>query len=81
MPESSPTSPWVDHALSSLRDAGLRRGGAREAVVRWLGGQGRLACPALALLGSREAVVIPDAVRAGAARIGAHGGIVTLDTT
>jgi Fur family transcriptional regulator, ferric uptake regulator len=28
---------WVEHALSALRDAGFRRGGARRAVVELLG--------------------------------------------
>jgi Fur family ferric uptake transcriptional regulator len=30
---------WTDHALDALRAAGLRRGGARSAVVAFLGGQ------------------------------------------
>lgn len=36
--DASP-SPWVEHAHEGLRAAGLRRGGAREAVVAWLGRQ------------------------------------------
>jgi Fur family transcriptional regulator, ferric uptake regulator len=30
---------WADHALSGLRSAGLRRGGARRAVVEYLASQ------------------------------------------
>jgi Fur family transcriptional regulator, ferric uptake regulator len=33
------TSPWSDHALGGLRAAGLRSGGARRAVVDYLGRQ------------------------------------------
>jgi len=40
--------------------------------MAWLNRQGRLDCPALCLLGSRENVVVPEAARAGAARIGAR---------
>lgn len=42
------------------------------AEMAWLGRQGRLGCPSLCLLGTREAVVTPEAVRRGAARIGAR---------
>jgi lysophospholipase len=42
------------------------------AEMAWLSRQGRLDCPALCLLGDREEVVVPDAVRTGAARIGAR---------
>jgi Fur family transcriptional regulator, ferric uptake regulator len=31
---------WSEHALGSLRQAGLRRGGARRTVVEYLGEQG-----------------------------------------
>lgn len=52
-----PTLGWVAEAMSEMA---------------WLGRQGQLECPALCLLGSRERIVIPKAVRAGAARTGAR---------
>lgn len=59
MPASEPTS-WAVEALDGMRAAGLRRGGARRAVVEHLGSQ---PC----CLSARE---IFDGVRAGGARIG-----------
>lgn len=53
---ATPTLGWLDGAFTEMA---------------WLAEQGPLACPALCLLGSREQVVEPDAVRAGAARLGA----------
>ena len=52
-----PTLGWMDAAFSEMI---------------WLDRNGRLGCPGLCLLGSREAVVDPRAVRAGAGRIGAE---------
>lgn len=43
-----------------------------RAEMDWLSRQGALDCPALCLLGGREEVVIPEAVRTGAARMGAR---------
>jgi lysophospholipase len=43
-----------------------------QAEMAWLSRQGVLDCPALCLLGGREEVVVPDAVRMGATRIGAR---------
>lgn len=43
-----------------------------QAEMSWLARQGALDCPALCLLGGREAVVAPEAVRTGAARMGAQ---------
>jgi lysophospholipase len=54
---SHPTLGWLDAAFSEMT---------------WLAQQGRLECPAQCLLGSREAVVDPLAVRTGASRIGAE---------
>jgi lysophospholipase len=47
------------------------------AEMAWLARQGPLDCPALCLLGGRERVVDPAAVRAAAARLGA--GLVEID--
>jgi Fur family transcriptional regulator, ferric uptake regulator len=38
-PAPQPSPPWADHALDALVSAGLRRGGARTTVVRYLGRQ------------------------------------------
>jgi lysophospholipase len=54
---AQPTLGWMDAAFTEMT---------------WLARQGRLACPGLCLLGSREAVVDPKAARAGAARLGAE---------
>jgi Fur family ferric uptake transcriptional regulator len=54
------SAPWTEHALDGLRDAGLRRGGARHAVVEHLG---RQSC----CLSAQE---IFDGIRAGGRRIG-----------
>lgn len=43
-----------------------------QAEMSWLSRQGALDCKALCLLGEREEVVAPQAVRAGAARMGAR---------
>jgi len=43
-----------------------------RAEMDWLSRQGALDCPALCLLGGNEEVVIPEAVRTGAARMGAR---------
>ena len=53
-------SEWVEHALSELRRAGYRRGGARTAVVEVLG---RHAC-------ARTAFEIDDELRAEDRRVG-----------
>src|SRR5215207_3779984 len=36
MPTAAPDSAWAEHALETLHGAGLRRGGARTAVVEAL---------------------------------------------
>lgn len=66
---------WMTEALS--REPRLRLGmptfgwlDAVRAEIAWLQRQGPLDLPCLCLLGSEEAVVEPDAVRAGAARLG-----------
>lgn len=64
------TSPWVEHALAGLREAGLRRGGAREAVVEWLG---RQTC-------CRSAQEIHDGVRAEGRAVGVASVYRVLDT-
>jgi len=64
------TSPWVEHALSTLREAGFRRGGAREAVVRWLGPQ--TCC--------RSAQEIHDGVREQGRAVGVASVYRILDT-
>ena len=38
MPTSTPDAAWAEHALATLQTAGLRRGGARTAVVEALAG-------------------------------------------
>src|SRR5215207_5162346 len=38
MPAEAADSPWAEHALETLQGAGLRRGGARTAVVEALAG-------------------------------------------
>lgn len=50
-----PTLGWLDAAM---------------AETAWIAGQGPLGCPGLCLLGTGEAVVDPEAVRAGAPRLG-----------
>jgi Fur family ferric uptake transcriptional regulator len=62
-------SDWTTQALSGLRDAGLRRGGAREAVVEWLGGQDCCA----------SAQEIHDGVRADGRAIGVASVYRALD--
>jgi Fur family transcriptional regulator, ferric uptake regulator len=64
------TPPWIEHALAGLRDAGLRRGGAREAVVRWLGVQ--TCC--------RSALEIHEGVRADGRSVGVASVYRILDT-
>jgi Fur family ferric uptake transcriptional regulator len=68
--DETPTSPWIEHALAGLRDAGLRRGGAREAVVRWLGAQ---SC-------CRSALEIHAGVRADGRSVGVASVYRILDT-
>lgn len=53
-------APWPSHALEGLRDAGLRRGGARQAVIEHLG---RQAC----CLSAQE---IFDGIRSDGGRVG-----------
>ena len=54
---AAPTLGWMDTSIAEMA---------------WLKQQGPLNCPGLCLLGSRERVVDPAAVRAGAARLGAE---------
>lgn len=61
---------WAEHALAGLRQAGLRRGGAREAVVEWLGRQGCCA----------SAHEIHEGVRADGRAVGVASVYRTLDT-
>ena len=59
---AAPTFGWLDAAL---------------AEADFLSRQGRLGCPALCLLGTSEAVVDAEAIRAGAPRLGAE--LVEID--
>ena len=59
---ASPTLGWFDQSFAEMA---------------WLARQGPLTCPGLCLLGSRERVVDPAAVRAAAARLGAE--LVEID--
>jgi Fur family transcriptional regulator, ferric uptake regulator len=61
---------WSEHALEGLRQAGLRRGGAREAVVEWLGRQDCCA----------SAQEIHEGVRAEGRAVGVASVYRTLDT-
>jgi Fur family ferric uptake transcriptional regulator len=61
---------WTTHALAGLREAGLRRGGAREAVVEWLGGQDCCA----------SAQEIHDGVRADGRPVGVASVYRALET-
>jgi len=68
---------WLAETIRTHRDLQLAMptlGWLAEALaeVAWLRQQGPPDCPSLCLLGTREAVVIPEAVRDGAARIGAR---------
>jgi Fur family transcriptional regulator, ferric uptake regulator len=63
------TEVWIDDALSRLRDASGRSGGARRVVVEYLG---RQEC----CVSAQE---IHDAVRAGGARLGIASVYRTLD--
>lgn len=60
---------WADHALSELRDAGYRSGGARKAVVEFLALQ-------RCCLSAQE---IFDALRAGGAQVGIASVYRVLD--
>lgn len=62
--------PWSDHALRSLRAAGLRRGGARRAVVDYLAAQD--CC--------RSAQEIHDGIAAAGGAVGVASVYRTLDT-
>lgn len=62
--------PWSEHALDGLRDAGLRRGGARRAVVEYLEGQG--CC--------RSAQEIHDGITATGGAVGVASVYRALDT-
>jgi Fur family transcriptional regulator, ferric uptake regulator len=64
------TASWSDHALAGLRDAGLRSGGARRAVVEHLGSQ--TCC--------ESAQEIFEGVRASGRRIGIASVYRVLDT-
>lgn len=59
---ASPTLGWMEQSFAEMD---------------WLARQAPLNCPALCLLGSRERVVDPSAVRAAAARLGAE--LVEID--
>jgi Fur family ferric uptake transcriptional regulator len=61
---------WSERALSALRDAGLRRGGARRAVVDFLAGQD--CC--------RSAQEIHDGIVSGGGTVGVASVYRTLDT-
>lgn len=61
---------WIDYARAGLRAAGLRSGGARVAVVEYLGGQD--CC--------RSAQEIFDGVRADGGRVGVASVYRVLDT-
>jgi lysophospholipase len=50
--------------------------GQAFAEIAWLARQGPPGCPGLCLVGSREAVVGPAAVRAGAARLGLELAVI-----
>lgn len=64
-----PTGDWAEHALAGLRDAGYRSGGARRAVVEYLGGQ-------KCCLSAQE---IHDRIRAGGRRVGIASVYRVLD--
>jgi len=63
-------SDWPESALSGLRSAGLRRGGARRAVVDYLA---RQEC-------CRSAQEIHDGIRGGGGRVGVASVYRALDT-
>jgi Fur family transcriptional regulator, ferric uptake regulator len=64
------TTTWADHALSGLHGAGLRRGGARRAVVEYLASQ-------RCCLSAQE---IHDGIRAAGGRVGVASVYRALDT-
>lgn len=61
---------WIEYAQRGLREAGLRSGGARRAVVEHLGGQG--CC--------RSAQEIFDGIRQSRGRVGIASVYRILDT-
>jgi Fur family ferric uptake transcriptional regulator len=61
---------WAEHAFTALQDAGLRRGGARRAVVDFLVGQD--CC--------RSAQEIHDGIVAAGGAVGVASVYRTLDT-
>jgi lysophospholipase len=68
---------WLGATIGEHRELQLAMptlGWLAEAMAEmaWLSRQGRLDCPSLCLLGEREEIVVPEAVRIGAARMGAR---------
>jgi Fur family transcriptional regulator, ferric uptake regulator len=61
---------WADEALAALRDAGLRRGGARRAVVDYLSAQ---EC-------CRSAQEIHDGILSGGGAVGVASVYRTIET-